>query len=91
MTRGKGEDVTFTVAAKEIQVKLEPGTKPVWLQAEVDGKPAYAATTTKPLELKGTQIRVRAGHMDGVSVTVNGQRFDKPLDAVTYNLIFKAE
>jgi cytoskeleton protein RodZ len=91
MTRGTGEDVIFTVAAKEIQVKVEPGTRPVWLQAEVDGKTAYAATTTKPVELTGTKIRIRAGHMDGVSLTVNGQRFDKPLDAVTYNLIFNGQ
>jgi cytoskeleton protein RodZ len=91
MTRGTGEDVIFTVAAKEIQVKVEPGTRAVWLQAEVDGKTAYAATTTKPVELTGTKIRIRAGHMDGVSLTVNGQRFDKPLDAVTYNLIFNGQ
>ncbi|MDB4894570.1 MAG: hypothetical protein JWN15_832 [Firmicutes bacterium] len=91
MTRGTGEDVIFTVAAKEIQVTVEPGTRPVWLQAEVDGKTAYAATTTKPVELTGTKIRIRAGHMDGVSLTVNGQRFDKPLDAVTYNLIFNGQ
>lgn len=91
MTRGQGEDVIFTVAAKEIQVKIEPGTRPVWLLAEADGTRVFEGTTSKPFDVTGTKIRIRAGHMDGVSVTVNGQRFDKPLGAITYNLIFNGQ
>jgi cytoskeleton protein RodZ len=91
MTRGNGEDVIFTAPAKEVQVKLEFGPGRVWMKADVDGKTAFEGFPTGPLEFKGNEVKLRMGTMSGVSVIVNGQRFDKPLDNQTYNLIMKGQ
>jgi transcriptional regulator with XRE-family HTH domain len=93
MTRGEREQVNFAVTAKEIQVRLEPGAEPVWMQAFVDGKddPAFEGYPQGPIEFKGSRIRLRMGHMDGVSLVVNGQRFDKPLERGPYWLNFTGQ
>lgn len=90
MARGTGEDVVFTVPAKEVTVRIEP-TSPLWLTATVDGKDAGQSTSAQAREFKGSQIRIRVGHMDNVSLVVNGQRFEKPLDNRPYNLIFQGQ
>jgi cytoskeleton protein RodZ len=90
MTRGTGKDVVFTVPAKEVTVRIEPVSN-LWLQATVDGKDAGMSTNAEPREFKGNQILINVGHMDRVSLVVNGQRFDKPLDQKSYNLIFEGQ
>lgn len=92
MTRGTGEDVLFAVPAKEIAVKVElaPGER-LWMEATVDGKKAFDGFPTQVIEFKGAQIRLRMGHMNGVSLLVNGQRFDKPLEKGPYTLVFNGQ
>lgn len=85
-----GDKVIFTVPAKQIQVQLEL-SDPAWLQATVDGVKKHEGTTRQTLTLEGAQISIRMGHMNGVSVVVNGQRFDKPLQSGPYTLIFSGE
>jgi hypothetical protein len=90
MARGSGEDVIFTVEAEAVEVHLEFGGDRVWLQATVDGAQRFTGVPDGPLQWKGKQIRVRMGHMDGVSLVVNGQRFNEPLRSGPFTLIFKA-
>lgn len=92
MTRGQGEEVLFAVAgAKEIQVRLEFGAERVWMKGTVDGQDKYEGFPNAPLEFKGSQIRLRMGFMDGVSVIINGQRFDHKLAKGPYTLIFQGQ
>ncbi|HYF95463.1 MAG TPA: helix-turn-helix domain-containing protein [Symbiobacteriaceae bacterium] len=90
MSQANQTDVVFAVPAKEITVKLEIGGNRVWYEATVDGK-KEEGTLTASKELKGADIRVRIGHMEGVSLVVNGQRFEKPLQGGPYNLVFKGQ
>jgi cytoskeleton protein RodZ len=93
MTRGTGEDVIFTVPVKEFTVQMEIAGKAVWMEAEVDGQIRFrgTATATAPASFTGGQMRIRAGHMDDVSLVVHGQRFEKPLKSGPFWLIFKGE
>lgn len=90
MSRANSMDVIFAVPAKEITVKIEVGAEAVWYQAVVDGK-TTAEKTTQAREFKGADIRIQMGHMEGISLVVNGQRFDRPLEGGPYNLIFKGQ
>lgn len=91
MVKGTGQDVIFTVPAKEFTVVMEITKAPVWVQAWVDEVRVLEATRTGTLEFKGSQMRIRVGHMIDVNLVVNGQRFEAPLGKDPYWLIFKAE
>lgn len=91
MTRGTGDDVFFTVPVKEFTVQLEFAGKSVWMEAEVDGKIRFSGHAAAPVSFTGSQMRIRAGHMDDVSLVVNGQRFERPLKSGPFWLIFKGE
>jgi len=92
MTRSTGEDVLFAVPAKEITVRLEftQGER-VWMRAYIAEKQVYEGFPTDPLEYKGAQLRLRMGNMTGVSLVVNGQRFERPLEKGPYTLIFTGQ
>ncbi len=92
MTRSAGQDVLFAVPAKEIAVRLEftKGER-VWMRAYVDDQQVYDGFPTEPLEYKGSRVRLHMGNMIGVSLVVNGQRFEKPLDRGPYMLIFTGQ
>ena len=73
---------------------MEPTTDRVWLQQTQGTQTVFDGTITSPKEFKGSgEIRIRAGHMNGVNLIVNGQRFEKPLDGAggPYNLTFKGQ
>lgn len=93
MTRGTGSDVIFTVPGQSIEVRFEPGPNPVWTRTVVDGAATFTdATLTAPRDFKANQtLTIRVGHMENVSLVVNGQRFEKPLDNKPYNLIFNRQ
>lgn len=93
MSKANATDVVFVVPAKEVSVKVEPTSDRVWMQATIDGKVTFDATFTSPQEFKGGEVRLRAGHMNGVNLIVNGQRFEKPLDGAggPFNLVFKGQ
>ncbi len=92
MTTGPGEQVLFVVPAAEITLRLEFGPKPLWMAATVDKVVAYdgfPSQTRTPLDFKGKEMSLRMGHMDDVSLVINGQRFDKPLQKGPYTLVFR--
>jgi len=92
MTTGPAEQVHFLVPAGEISLTLEFGPKRLWMQAIVDQVRVYDGYPTDrgtPLEFKGKELSLRMGHMDGVSLVINGQRFDKPLERGPYTLVFR--
>ncbi len=91
MTRGSGEDVIFTVPVPEVTVRFEPGPDPVWVRATVDGEVVHDGSISEPMEFKGQAITLRVGHMIGVSLEVNGQRFEEPLEGGPYTLIFEGQ
>lgn len=99
MTRGEGEQVVFTVPAGEITLQWDLGIKErLWVQWWVDEKEVFQGdavdargTVRAPAELKGKSMRLRMGHMRGVSLTINGQRFEKPLENGPYTLIIQAK
>lgn len=92
MSRGAGNEVLFAVPAKEVTVRVEiPGGERVWIQAFVDGNKASEAIITNAVEFKGAKVRIQMGHMNGVSVVVNGQRFERPLDGGPYWLNFNGQ
>jgi transcriptional regulator with XRE-family HTH domain len=88
MEKGTGDEVFFRVTAKELQVQVEPCTCKLWMQAIVDGQIKFDGFPTSPLSYQGTKIRLHMGHMDDVSLIVNGQRFDKPLKSGPFWLTF---
>jgi cytoskeletal protein RodZ len=92
MSKANNMDVIFAVPAKEITVELEIGKERVWYSAAVDGKTTSETVSTPATKVfKGSDIRIQVGHMEDVSLVVNGQRFDKPLTSGPYNLIFKGQ
>jgi transcriptional regulator with XRE-family HTH domain len=91
MTQNGRSEVTFKVSAKEVVVRVEPENAGVWLRATVDGAVRAEATYRAPVEFKGRQVSLLAGHMNSVSLVVNGQRFDKPLSGGPYTLNFIGE
>lgn len=94
MSKGTGDksnEVTFTVPAKEIQLRVEPSTDRVWYEATVDGKIVFSETTTEAHDFKGSSIKLHMGHMDGVSLVINGVRIDKPLEHGPWWLFFNTK
>lgn len=91
MSKANATDVIFSVPAKEVVVTVEPTGGGVWMQPTIDGKALTDETLAKAKEYKGNEVRLRMGHMNGVNLTVNGTRFDKPLEGGPYNLIFKGQ
>lgn len=89
--RGTGEDVLFTVPGQEISLTIEPNGQRVWMQVTVDGKLVFDGFPSKNMDFKGGQIKARMGHMNEISVVVNGQRFDKPLKNGPYTLLFNKQ
>jgi hypothetical protein len=92
MSQPNTTDAIFVVPAKEIIVKLELKGGDVWYESTIDGvKDAGKLANGTTKEFKGADIRIRAGHMEGVSLVVNGQRFEQPLRGGPYNLTFKGQ
>lgn len=93
MSQPNATDAIFVVPAKEIIVSMELKGGNVWVEWTIDGKTSSATLpngTSK--EFKGTDIRLRAGHMDGVTLVVNGQRFEALYKGGgPYNLTFKGQ
>jgi len=93
MTKGPGEQVHFLIPDSEIVLRLEfSDPKRLWMAATVDKVAVYDGFPSDrgtPLDFKGKEMSLRMGHMDGVSLIVNGQRFDKPLDRGPYTLLFR--
>lgn len=91
MTKGPGDQVHFLIPAGEISLRLEfSDTKRLWMAATVDKVVVYDGFPSDkgtPLDFKGKAMSLRMGHMDGVSLVINGQRFDKPLDRGPYTLV----
>jgi cytoskeleton protein RodZ len=88
MEKGAGDEVFFRVTAKELQVQVEPCTCKLWMQAIVDGQMKFDGFPSSPQSYQGTKIRLRMGHMDDVSLVVNGQRFEKPMKSGPFWLTF---
>lgn len=99
MTRGDGEQVVFTVPAREITVKWDlAGSERLWVSWYVDDQRVFEGdavdargTVRGPTELKGGSMRLRMGHMRGISLTINGHRFEKPLENGPYTLVIRGE
>ena len=94
MTRGTGKDVFFVQpGAQAMEVIFEPTGGQVWTEVTIDGGKPVQQTLRQVTTFKGKEIRIVAGHMNGVHLVVNGQRFEKPLDGspIVHNLIFRGE
>ena len=91
VTKGSGMDYLVSVPAKEIIVKVEPSTDPVWMDGYVADSRVYMGTGTQAREFTGTKIRVHLGHFDGVTITVNGQKMDRPPEKGPFMLHFSAQ
>ena len=91
MTRGTGEDVLFAVPAPEVTVTVEANGGAVWASISVNGAKAVDERISGAKEYKGKQLKIRMGHMEGVNLVINGQRFDKPLSGGPYNLIMNGQ
>lgn len=95
MKVGEEHQVHFTVRAPEADVRVDFGVDAVWLEAEGDGQLLFhgelPAGEKEPLFFKGQRIVIDMGFMDGISLTVNGERFEKPLEGGPWRLIFEAE
>lgn len=92
MSQPNATDVIFVVPAKEMIVSMELKGGDVWYEATIDGaKSAGKILNGTAKEFKGADIQIRAGHMEGVSLVINGQRFEQPLRGGPYNLRFKGQ
>ncbi len=92
MAKGSGNEVLFAVPGKETTVRIEmPTGDRVWVQVWDGEKKVAEAELRAAAEYKGTNLRIQMGHMNGVSLVVNGQRFEKPMEGGPYWLTFKAQ
>jgi len=91
---GEDKHAYFTVKAPKAEVRLEFGVDAVWLSAEGDGQLLFDGTLPEgnkdPLFFSGQQITIHMGFMDGISLTVNGEHFEKPLTDGPWFLVFEA-
>lgn len=94
MTKGEGNQYLFVVPAGEIAVKVEfdPNER-LWMEVRnQDEKVLFSDIVRGDLpEFKGAGLKFQMGHMNGVNLVVNGQRFEKPLQSGPYLLLFKAQ
>lgn len=86
----QGKSVLFTVAASEVQLRVEPGQK-LWMEVRAEGKVIYSGTQSEPKEFKGKRLEVSVGHLQGVTLIVNGQQFKEPLKSGPFKLVFQAQ
>lgn len=95
MARGQGENVNFTVPPGSVQLVLEFGSARPWMQIREGGATGKVlhegASRETTLRIEGVNLWVRMGHMNDVSLSVNGQRFEKPLAGGPYSLHFKSQ
>lgn len=92
MASPQGELVVFTVSESPINLKFEiEGTERRWMAVTVDGVVKFSDYITGPLTFQGGIIDVNAGNMNGVSLEVNGTRFDRPLEGGRWLLQFKSK
>jgi len=93
MSQPTATDFIFVVPAKEITVSMELKGGNVWVEWTLDGKTSSATLPNGTIrEFKGTNIRLRTGHLDGVSLVVNGQRFEQLVKGGgPYTLTFKGQ
>lgn len=95
MEQGQDGQVLFHVPAAEVEVRMDFGQGSVWLEAKGDGKTLYSGTLPEgakdPFTFTGGSVVIDVGHMDGISLTVNGQRFETPLTSGPWELVFQTE
>lgn len=95
MEIGQDQRAHFAVRAPRAEVRLESGVDEVWLSAEGDGQLLFEGKLPEgekePLYFRGQQVVVDIGFMDGISLTVNGEQFEKPLSGGPWILVFEAE
>jgi cytoskeleton protein RodZ len=76
MTQGAGGNLLFAVPAAQVELTINAAQR-LWMRVYVDGKEVKEETFTGLREYKGALIKLDLGHLTGVTLTVNGQAFDK--------------
>lgn len=87
MTKGEGDQYLFAVNAKEVTLRIET-TQRTWVQAMAGDKLLYDNFPVAPQEFRGANLRIRLGHMIGVTLYINGEKYDTGLKEGPYTFVF---
>jgi cytoskeletal protein RodZ len=91
LNKPKGEAVLFDVpgtSGSDVALQFAQGAK-VWMRVTVDGKVVFEGNSTTNAHWSGKNVTIRLGNADGLeAITVNSQRFDRPLKGGPFTLTF---